>query len=209
MTKQLPLFDRLPLGHRPNRARPSTRWGQHHLFFALFPPKAAVDAIVDRRRRLRSGPGPDLRELRPDRLHVTLHFVERFKDVPQWFVNAACKAASTVAFEPFEVCFDRALTFRGRPQSSPVVLLSQGENVPLSNLRLSVISALFDAGFSMGPVPKFTPHITLTYGSGFEGERRIEPVRWRVTEFVLIQSLQGKTRYIPLDRWQAGGGPTH
>jgi 2'-5' RNA ligase len=36
-------------------------------------------------------------------------------------------------------------------------------------------------------------------------EEPVERVSWKVSEFVLVHSLQGQTRYIPLARWSLGG----
>jgi 2'-5' RNA ligase len=35
--------------------------------------------------------------------------------------------------------------------------------------------------------------------------RAVEPIRWTVREFVLVHSLLGQTRHVPLARWSLGG----
>jgi len=53
----------------------------------------------------------------------------------------------------------------------------------------------------------FNPHMTLLYDSCALQARTIDPVRWTMTEFVLVDSLRGRTRHVPLARWQLRGEP--
>ena len=50
-----------------------------------------------------------------------------------------------------------------------------------------------------------TPHVTLLYDDVLVEERAVEPIRWTVREFVLVHSLLGQTRHVPLARWPLGG----
>jgi len=47
--------------------------------------------------------------------------------------------------------------------------------------------------------------VTLLYDDVLVQERAVEPIRWTVSEFVLVHSLLGQTRHIPLARWSLGG----
>jgi len=49
--------------------------------------------------------------------------------------------------------------------------------------------------------------MTLLYDSCALQARTIDPVRWTMTEFVLVDSLRGRTRHVPLARWQLRGEP--
>jgi len=49
--------------------------------------------------------------------------------------------------------------------------------------------------------PQFTPHVTLLYDERGIAEQPIEPINWIVNEFVLVHSLLGRGRYIPLEKW--------
>ena len=53
--------------------------------------------------------------------------------------------------------------------------------------------------------PQFTPHITLLYDSRIAAQRAIETVRFRVHEFVLVDSLIRQGRYVPVARWPLRG----
>jgi len=50
-----------------------------------------------------------------------------------------------------------------------------------------------------------TPHLTLLYDARRVDEQPIDPIRWTVREFVLVHSLLGQTRYIPLGKWPLRG----
>ena len=52
---------------------------------------------------------------------------------------------------------------------------------------------------------RWMPHITLLYDGRGIGEHVVEPVRWTVKELVLVHSLLGQSRYIPLGRWSLRG----
>jgi len=56
----------------------------------------------------------------PERLHVSLFFLG---GLPEQILRTACEAAADVRVEPFEVSFDRSISFRGQPGSRPFVLV--------------------------------------------------------------------------------------
>jgi 2'-5' RNA ligase len=47
----------------------------------------------------------------------------------------------------------------------------------------------------------FTPHITLNYGLCKVPEQAIDQIRWPVTEFALVCSVQGQHHHQVLKRW--------
>jgi 2'-5' RNA ligase len=59
------------------------------------------------------------------------------------------------------------------------------------------------AGIGRSVTPRFTPHLTLLYGDRMVTERSIEPIRWTVRDFVLVQSLRGRgqAKHNLLARW--------
>ena len=63
------------------------------------------------------------------------------------------------------------------------------------------------AGIGQSVTPGFTPHLTLLYGDRIVTERSIEPIRWTVRDFVLVQSLRGRgeSKHIHLARWPLCG----
>jgi 2'-5' RNA ligase len=52
---------------------------------------------------------------------------------------------------------------------------------------------------------KFTPHITLLYDDKNVVETPIDPINCAADEVVLVHSLLGQTRHIPLGRWKMKG----
>jgi 2'-5' RNA ligase len=48
---------------------------------------------------------------------------------------------------------------------------------------------------------RFTPHVTLLYDSRLVAEQAVSPIHWTAHELVLVHSLLGQTRYVPLARW--------
>ena len=53
----------------------------------------------------------------------------------------------------------------------------------------------------------YTPHVTLLYDDPLVPEQAVPPVSWRVSEFVLIDSLMNQPvkRYDVLARWPLSG----
>jgi RNA 2',3'-cyclic 3'-phosphodiesterase len=171
------------------------------VFFALFPDAEAA-AQLERvaaqqciRHRLTGRP------IAAERLHVSLLGFGAHAGVPGRLVAAAVDAAATVGAAPFEVTFDRALSFLGWPR--PRVLC--GDNHDLRAFRNALGEAIAHAG--LGRVkPQWTPHVTLLYDAQGIEEHAIAPINWTVREFVLVHSLRGEGRYIQLGRWPLKGG---
>src|SRR6266851_5342110 len=110
----------------------------------------------------------------------------------------ACEAAAEVRAPPFEVLFDRSVSFRGRPGNRPFVLLGDKGLDRLRSLRRTLGVAMARKGFRYLAKKDFTPHVTLLYAERNVEEYPIEPICWTVNEFVLIHSMHGHVR---LARW--------
>jgi len=175
------------------------------LFLATFlTPSAQVDstAVAKAAQREHGLHGP---LILPDRRHVTLFFLGKFLHVPPSLVALARKAADRVRMQAFDVTFDRAMSFDDKPVNRPFVLLGGNAVDGLLRLHSAIGSALDQVGVGAGPSDMFLPHVTLFYDDQALPIREVEPVRWRVREFVLIQSLQRKTVHIPLSSWRLEG----
>jgi 2'-5' RNA ligase len=129
-------------------------------------------------------------------LHVSLLFLGRGSEQ---LARSACEAVAGVKIDPFEVSFDRTVSFRGGPGSRPFVLVGGDTLDRLKSLGHRLGAAIAEKGIGRCAQSDFTPHITLLYGERAVGEHPIEPIRWTVNEFVLIHSLQGHTH---LARWR-------
>lgn len=175
------------------------------LFFAVFPDAAAASAVERLAQRLREAHGLRGRPLPSGRFHVTLHFLGDHAGLPADIVEAATRAAASVVARPFEVVFDRAASFNRRQFRKPFVLLG-GEGVAaLGAFHRTLGEALVHVGLARRVEARFTPHLTLLYDDQAVPEQPVEPVRWTVSEFMLVHSLLGRTQHLPLGRWPLQG----
>ncbi len=158
----------------------------------------------DLARGLRITHGMWGRPLPPERLHGTLVHLGDFFGVPDEVVESAGKASAKVAagMKPFEIVFNRVMSFPRKVGRRPLVMLDGGHSLLIHELQQRLCAAL---GISDGG-RKFTPHITLLYDEKNIAEQFLpEPVVWTVSEIVLVHSLVGKSTYRELGRWELGG----
>jgi 2'-5' RNA ligase len=120
--------------------------------------------------------------------------------LPKDLVVLARLAAARVVMRPFDVEFNMAGSFPRKTTRRPFVLQGDENLVSLYMLRDKLVDALYDIG-SIRLNTEYTPHVTLLYDHPQIGKHAIEPVRWRVHEFILVHSLLGQTRHVPLGRW--------
>ncbi|SFB19847.1 2'-5' RNA ligase [Collimonas sp. OK607] len=170
------------------------------LFFALTPTPDAAAGIARQRGLLRDMYELKGRSIGVGRLHVTLNFLGDYLGLPEGIVAAAIKAAASVKAAPFDVEFDRAMSFHGRPRNRPLVLLGDDGVAAVTAFQQTLGRALQKVGIAAASV-HYTPHVTLLYDNRLVPAGTIEPIRWRVSEFVLMHSLLGRTRHVPLARW--------
>lgn len=188
-------------------AIPSTK-PTDRLFFALFPSEEAIAKIVKTSQQLRDQHGLTGKSLSNDRLHVTLHHVGDYAGgLPAGLVEASQNVAATIVMQAFDVTFDRAMSFAGRPRSRPFVMRGNekqdGGLAALIAFQKVMYLAMCRAGLQ-GPRAnaKFAPHVTLMYDDQGIPEQAVEPaVSWLAHDFVLVHSLLGQTKHIHLGRW--------
>jgi len=170
------------------------------LFFAIVPVPDAAATIARQAELLCDEYGMKGKRLAIGRLHVTLSRLGDYLGLPQDIVVAAKAAAASVRVAPFDVAFDRAMSFRGRPRNRPFVLLGDDGDSALTVFQKALGTALEKVGLGRAN-SHYTPHVTLLYDNRFVSVRAIEPIGWTVREFVLVRSLLGRTRHVPLARW--------
>jgi 2'-5' RNA ligase len=157
-------------------ARPSDR-----LFVAAFPdPRTAshIHRFAWRQRqayRLRGRPTAT------DRLHVTLwHVSTACFEPPRDLVNEVVRRLASIDMPPFRVSFDRLMSFR-----NGALVLGGDDGVA----GLEIVHAMLVDG-----TVAITPHMTL-----LRDERHVlledidPPIKWTVSELVLVHSLLGRT----------------
>jgi 2'-5' RNA ligase len=133
--------------------------------------------------------------MEPDRLPISLFFLGGLSDQ---IVRSACEAFADVRMQPFEVSFDRTVSFRGKAGSRPFVLIGDDGPSRLKSFRQSLGAAMTSCGLRRLAKTNFTPHVTLLYDSHNVAEHPIEPISWTVNEFVLTNSRNGHDH---LARW--------
>ena len=188
---------------RMNVERPT----QHAIMFLAYPRPSDAAEISSRNHRFRNRAGLNGRPLRADRLHITLFSLGIYPAVPEELVAKAGKAAAMVASPPVEIAFDRLESFTRKSADRPLVLTAADGLRPLRRFREEFAMALIDVGLGRFAKTSFNPHMTLLYDRRAVAPRTIEPVRWTMTEFVLVDSLRGQTRHVPLARWGLRGEP--
>ena len=177
------------------------------LFLALLPDAPARERIARAIEGLRADHGLTARPVQADKLHVTLFHVGDFPGIPPGLLDKVHAAASQAArVAPFEVAFDRAASFTGRPGNRPFVLRGGEALAPLVAFQKSLSDAL--ARLSIVRKERvYTPHVTLLYDDPLVPEQAVAPLAWTVSEFVLIDSLMNQPvkRYDVLARWPLSG----
>ena len=166
------------------------------LFFAAIPDAGAATQIHRRAAILRRAHNLRGRLIEPERLHVSLFFLG---GLPKQSLGIACEIAADVRAEPFEVSFDRSVSFRGQPGSRPFVLVGDDGLRQLATFRQMLGAEMTRRGLRRRANTNFTPHVTLLYDANSVDEHPIAPISWTVNEFVLVHSVNGHAH---LARWQ-------
>jgi RNA 2',3'-cyclic 3'-phosphodiesterase len=175
------------------------------VFFATFPELNVATRAAQAARHLCTEHGLMGRPIAAERLHVSLRSVGDYVGLPRGIIAAACEAAASVSMPAFKVAFDRAVSFRGRLGSQPLVLRGGDGVAGLMVLHQRLGMALRQVGLRCRANPQYEPHLTLLYGTPCVVEQPIETVGWTVREFVLVHSLHGQTRYTQLGQWSLQG----
>jgi len=188
---------------RMNVERPT----QHAIMILAYPSPSDAAHISDRSHRFRDRAGLKGRPLRTDRLHITLFSLGMYLSVPDDLIARASKAAAMIVSPPVEIACDRLETFTRKSSDQPLVLTATDGLKPLRRFREEFAMALIDVGLGKFAKTSFNPHMTLLYDPRAIEPRPIDPVRWTMTEFVLVDSLRGQTKHVPLARWPLRGEP--
>jgi RNA 2',3'-cyclic 3'-phosphodiesterase len=173
------------------------------LFFALLLDAEDTQQIVRLRERLSFELGLTGQPIAAERLHVSLHTIGAWNGLSRAVVRTAKDVASCCAKRPFELVFDRAASFAG----NRAFVLRAGADIAFKSFHHTLGIEMKKAGIGRWVTSRFTPHMTLLYGDRMVPERSIEPIRWTVSDFVLVKSLRGRghSEYVHLARWPLCG----
>ena len=163
----------------------------HRLFFALWPDDETRARLAQVARECSPRPVAE------EKLHMTLHFLGYCSDELQ-----ACYAGAVAAVqcEPFELQLD---CLGGRARSGIQWLSASEPPAALNRLVERLAEALAPCGYKPEK-RRFLPHVTLSRKVKKPRVRTGLPaITWRVSEFVLAESVQseGKARYLVRGRW--------
>src|SRR5579883_2626157 len=112
------------------------------LFFAIFPDEPARETIARLAQAVGKQHGLRGKPLSPDRLHITLHHLGDYAELPAGLVEDAMLAAGALLAAPFDVEFDHVRSFATRAEKKPVVLLGKEGDSPLQRVRRQLGAAL-------------------------------------------------------------------
>jgi len=178
----------------------------HSLFFALCPDPGTAAALVAARQALEQGLAPERGGgVPPERLHLTLHWLGEWSQLPAATVQAAVAAAASQDQPGFELLLDRADCFGHgeavwvlRPSAPPPELLG---------LHAGLGAALARQRLRLPPGPPFAPHVTLRRRARQRlAAGPVPALAWRVSHFELLESVRGtgQSGYRRLGQWPLG-----
>lgn len=179
--------------------------GKHVLYLAIQPtPEAAAQAhdLVAAAR------GPHRLTAKPvaaDRLHVSLYKLGDFKRPPGVVTEKAVDVIREVGGRPFTVAFNRMGTWNRGDPTRPIVLWGDEGVIGVHGLFADLHKQLVRKSMASRRDPPFEPHMTLVYDRAEMPETIVQPVRWKVEEFVLIHAVHGEGRYEVVERFPLEG----
>lgn len=172
----------------------------HQLFFALWPDDATREQLAVVAQQLREQ-GAVGRWIKPRRHHLTLRFLGRHAAIDEDLLARARAAAERVACSAFDLVLDRAGSF-----ALPRIPAWLGCSSPPAEL-LALVDALGAGLHAQGlrvESDDFVPHVTVLRDASRPLRTALpQPVRWRVEDFVLIDSrIQPFAPYRIVERWR-------
>jgi 2'-5' RNA ligase len=182
--------------------RPRRKFGasqKDRIFFACLPDAETAARIHTLAETLKRDKKLEATLILPEHLHVTLFHLGDWQELPDTIVDLAKDAAGHVKVPSFDVAFGRAESFRNRTGIYPFVLT--GDATQWRTLHDALGAALKHAGLGGATQGEFEPHVTLVYDKQRVKPSPVEPVAWRVGNFVLVHSVLGRTQHIHLGRW--------
>jgi RNA 2',3'-cyclic 3'-phosphodiesterase len=201
--RQLSLF--IEPASLPMTKRERVHLRPHKVFFGIRPPGAIAPAIAQLGTALATqyGGAP----LQPDKLHVSLNGVGAYATVPDDIIDRANTIFASVTAAPFDVAFDRLLSW-GRGQNRYTVLRCTTGEQELKALYAVICTAMTRGGLTLNKTFGI-PHMTVFYGNAVLAEPRLpQPFAWRVDRFYLIYSIHGTGRHELRGEWPLRGTST-
>lgn len=173
---------------------------EHRVFFALQPDAAAAQRIAVLTADARRRHGLSGKPVSAERLHLSLNFVGTFRGPPpRALIDKARKVVEGLSGRLFTISLNRLESWKGDPH--PLVLTGEDGAIGVEAMHASLHKALAVAGMAPRREPQLQPHISLLWDRREAPGEFIEPVTWKVREFVLIDSVFGEGRHEVVGRW--------
>jgi RNA 2',3'-cyclic 3'-phosphodiesterase len=175
---------------------------EHNYFFALSPDAEVRQQINHVANDLRASDSLNGSWVASERYHLTLHHLGQFPEAHPDLVKRAVAAASAIKTQAFDIKLDHFMSFESKTGKFPCVLTSKYELLDLKNFWQHLKDNLFAQRLGQNVTSNFTPHTTLLYSrQPVVKIYSIAAIQWPVKDFVLIESLVGKSEHIELGRW--------
>lgn len=180
----------------------ATQQFEHNYFFALSPDADVRQQLARTADDLRASDSLNGSWIASEQYHLTLHHLGKFPEVHPDLVKRALEAANAVRMKAFDIKLDHFMSFESKTGKFPCVLTSKQEFAELKNFWQLLKESLFSQRLGQHVANSFTPHTTLLYSrQPIVKTHAVTPVQWPVKDFVLIESLVGKSEHIELGRW--------
>lgn len=138
-----------------------------------------------------------------DSLHLTLCPMGKPERLSLPLEEALLAAAAEVSEPGFMVSLDAAMRFSARDGQFPFVLCADSAtSLAALGLRKAIAAAQARVGLQVSGVSSFLPHVSLSHGNAVDAvEESLAPIQWWASEFVLIRSFFGESRFEVIGRW--------
>ena len=101
--------------------------------------------------------------------------------------------------QSFPLALEWTQSFAHDGHYQPFVMCGEDGTRCLKHFRKALAEEMRRVGFKVSP--GFTPHVTLLWADRRVDEHPMLPVGWTATDFVLIESIRGRSRHTELGRW--------
>lgn len=181
---------------------------EHNYFFALSPDAEVRHQLSMVASDLKTSDSLNGSWIASERYHLPLHHLGQFQEVNPDLVKRALIAANNITMAAFNIKLDHFMSLDSKTGKFPCVLTSKYELPELKNFWQELKNNILAQRLGQNVENSFTPLTTLLYSrQPVVKTHAINPIEWRVKDFVLIESLVGKSEHIELGRWPLVGGP--
>jgi 2'-5' RNA ligase len=159
--------------------------GRYNLFFGLLPPAETIPYLTDEQSRL------DLMNpVRPNGLHATMISVTASTDRLRETIERCRRLGNAVEARPFRMLLEEVTSGEHWVLARPVERMAGFDRCQREMAKLAPRLGLGRPLNNLG-----RPHVTLSYRTRTVSTQWMPPLGWPVTEFCLILSFVGESRY--------------